>query len=142
MAVIRLKITFWEEGLGWELNAGDLSSSPGKRLWNSQMILNQSENPRNEPFPLPVAKLAKMLGKRDTLELRAPKSLLLCTSHVEGGVWRGTFSPLSHLDDALLVGILIFQWKYWNRQCWQWGGEGFQQPQQSTGIAPIQPQSP
>lgn len=27
MAVIRLKMTFWEQGLGWELNAGDPSSS-------------------------------------------------------------------------------------------------------------------
>lgn len=38
MAVIRLKITFRDEGLGWELNAGDPSSPPGKRLWSPQMI--------------------------------------------------------------------------------------------------------
>lgn len=57
MAVIRLKITFWEEGLGWELNAGDCSTSPEERLWSPQMILNWSENPRIEPFSLPSAKL-------------------------------------------------------------------------------------
>lgn len=45
MAVIRLKITFWEEQLGWELNAGDPSSSPGKRLWSTQMILNRQKIP-------------------------------------------------------------------------------------------------
>lgn len=57
MSVIRLKITFWEEGLWWELNTGDPSISSRKRLWSPHMILNESENPSNEPFPLPTAKL-------------------------------------------------------------------------------------
>lgn len=87
----------------------------------------------------------KIHGKRENLELRVSKSVLssappMWKGHL--GVWGGMFPPLSDLDDVLLIGILIFQWKHWDRQCWQRGGEGFQQLQQSPGICTNLTQSP